>query len=72
MMIVHVSGREPMEQIRWPQNRGLKVYAETCPQYIALTADDLKGLNTDETGGKYVCAGPRRAITPAGKRSGAA
>jgi dihydropyrimidinase len=48
IMIVHVSGREAMEQIRWAQQRGLKVYGETCPQYISLTADDLKGLNMDE------------------------
>ena len=59
-MIVHVSGREPMEQIRWAQQRGLKVYGETCPQYIALTAEDLKGLNMDESGGKYVCSPPPR------------
>ena len=49
IMIVHVSGREAMEQIRWAQQRGLKVYGETCTQYIALTADDLKGLGMDET-----------------------
>ena len=60
MMVVHVSGREAMEQIRWAQQRGLKVYGETCPQYIALTADDLKGLNMDESGGKYVCSPPPR------------
>jgi len=60
IMIVHVSGREPMEQIRWAQQKGLKVYAETCPQYIALTADDMKGLNMDESGGKYVCSPPPR------------
>jgi dihydropyrimidinase len=60
MMVVHVSGRQPMEQIRWAQQRGLKVYAETCPQYIALTADDMKGLNMDESGGKYVCSPPPR------------
>ncbi|MBT9292945.1 dihydropyrimidinase [Prosthecodimorpha staleyi] len=60
IMIVHVSGREPMEQIRWAQQKGLKVYGETCPQYVALTADDLKGLNMDETGGKYVCSPPPR------------
>lgn len=60
IMVVHVSGREPMEQIRWAQQKGLKVYGETCPQYIALTADDLKGLNMDETGGKYVCSPPPR------------
>jgi dihydropyrimidinase len=44
IMIVHVSGREAMEQIRWAQQRGLKVYAETCPQYLTLTANDLQGL----------------------------
>jgi len=60
IMIVHVSGREAMEQIRWAQQRGLKVYGETCPQYIALTADDLKGLNMDESGSKYVCSPPPR------------
>ena len=60
IMIVHVSGREAMEQVRWAQQKGLKVLAETCPQYIALTADDLKGLNMDETGGKYVCSPPPR------------
>lgn len=60
IMIVHVSGREPMEQIRWAQQKGLKVYGETCPQYVALTADDLKGLNMDESGGKYVCSPPPR------------
>lgn len=58
MMIVHVSGREAMEQIRWAQQRGLKVYAETCPQYITLTAESLKGLNME--GAKYVCSPPPR------------
>lgn len=60
IMIVHVSGREAMEQLRWAQQKGLKVYGETCPQYVALTADDLKGLNMDESGGKYVCSPPPR------------
>lgn len=60
IMIVHVSGREAMEQIRWAKGRGLKVYAETCPQYISLTADDLKGANMDITGAKYVCSPPPR------------
>jgi dihydropyrimidinase len=60
MMIVHVSGREAMEQIRWAQSRGLKVYAETCPQYITLTAEDMQGLNMDMSGAKYVCSPPPR------------
>ncbi|WP_172329592.1 dihydropyrimidinase [Mangrovicoccus sp. HB161399] len=60
IVIVHVSGREPMEQIQWARRRGRPVFAETCPQYIALTRDDLKGLNMDFEGAKYVCSPPPR------------
>ncbi|WIY27402.1 dihydropyrimidinase [Parasedimentitalea psychrophila] len=60
IVIVHVSGRDPMEQIQWARKRGLKVFAETCPQYIALTKDDLQGLNMDFEGAKYVCSPPPR------------
>ena len=60
IMIVHVSGREPMEQIQWARTRGLKVFAETCPQYIALIAEDLRGLHMDFEGAKYVCSPPPR------------
>ncbi len=60
VVIVHVSGRDPMEQIQWARKRGMKVFAETCPQYIALTRDDLKGLNMDFEGAKYVCSPPPR------------
>lgn len=60
IMIVHVSGREAMEQIRWARSRGLRIMGETCTQYVSLTAEDLKGLNMDETGSKYVCSPPPR------------
>ena len=60
IMIVHVSGREAMEQIRWAQTRGLKIYAETCPQYITLTAEDLRADDGDMAGAKYVCSPPPR------------
>jgi dihydropyrimidinase len=60
IMIVHVSGREAMEQIRWAQGRGLKVYAETCPQYITLTAEHMRDLDMDMSGAKYVCSPPPR------------
>jgi dihydropyrimidinase len=60
IVIVHVSGREAMEQIQWARRRGLKVFAETCPQYLLLTKDDLKGLNMDFEGAKYVCSPPPR------------
>ena len=65
IMIVHVSGGEAVEQIRWARNKGLSIFAETCTQYISLTADDLKGLNMDESGSKYVCSPPPRDHAPA-------
>ncbi|SDR58869.1 dihydropyrimidinase [Rhizobiales bacterium GAS113] len=58
IMIVHVSNREAMEEIRRAQNRGLKVYGETCPQYLVLTERDMDGLNME--GAKYVCSPPPR------------
>lgn len=58
IMIVHVSNGEAIEQIRWAQGRGLKIYAETCPQYLTLTEKDLEGLNME--GARYVCSPPPR------------
>jgi len=58
ILIVHVSAREAMEQIRLAQDRGLKVYAETCPQYLFLTADDLDRPGFE--GAKYMCSPPPR------------
>lgn len=58
LMVVHVSNREAMEEIRRAQAKGLKILAETCPQYLVLTADDLDGLNME--GAKYVCSPPPR------------
>ena len=58
LMIVHVSNREAMEEIRRAQQKGLKIYGETCPQYLVLTANDLEGLNME--GAKYVCSPPPR------------
>ena len=70
-MIVHVSNGEAMEEIRRAQQRGLKVYGETCPQYLVLTEKDLEGLNME--GAKYVCspAAARRG-EPAGVLGGPA
>ncbi|HEY3074097.1 MAG TPA: dihydropyrimidinase [Burkholderiales bacterium] len=58
ILIVHVSGREAVEQIRWAQAHGLRIYAETCPQYLFLTADAL-GLEGFH-GAKCVCSPPPR------------
>ncbi len=59
ILIVHVSGREAVEQIRWARGQGLKVFAETCPQYLFLTADDL-GLDDSYHGARCVCSPPPR------------
>jgi dihydropyrimidinase len=58
VVIVHVSNGEAMEEIRRAQQRGLKVYGETCPQYLVLTEKDLEGLNME--GARYVCSPPPR------------
>jgi dihydropyrimidinase len=58
IVIVHVSNREAMEEIRRAQTRGLKIHGETCPQYLVLTEEDMQGLNME--GAKYVCSPPPR------------
>jgi dihydropyrimidinase len=70
ILIVHVSGREAIEQIRWAQARGLNILAETCPQYLYLTAADLAGDHYD-TKAQSASAARRRARRPIRKRSGA-
>jgi len=59
ILIVHVSGREAVEQIRWARAQGLQVYAETCPQYLFLTAADL-GIDDAYAGARCVCSPPPR------------
>ena len=58
IVIVHVSNREAMDEIARARRRGLKIYGETCPQYLVLTEKDLEGLNME--GAKYVCSPPPR------------
>lgn len=58
ILIVHVSGREAIDQIRWAQGRGMKIYAETCPQYMVLTEDDLSKPGFE--GAKCICSPPPR------------
>lgn len=59
ILIVHVSGREAVEQIRWGRAHGLPIYAETCPQYLFLTAADL-GIDDSYQGARCVCSPPPR------------
>lgn len=58
ILIVHVSTPAAAETIRAAQTRGLPIYAETCPQYVFLTRDDLARPGFE--GAKCVCAPPPR------------
>jgi dihydropyrimidinase len=41
--IPHVSSAEGLEVVRFLKGRGIRMYAETCPQYLGLTWEQLKG-----------------------------
>ncbi len=58
MLVVHVSGGEAMDQIAAARAKGLRIFGETCPQYLFLTAADLD-LEGFE-GAKHICSPPPR------------
>jgi dihydropyrimidinase len=57
ILIVHVSASDAIDVIRGAQTKGLKIYGETCPQYLFLTADDI-GMDLEGT--KFCCSPPPR------------
>src|SRR5258705_1193924 len=57
VLMVHVSAAEAIDVIRDAQTKGLKIYGETCPQYLFLTADDI---GMDLKGRKFCCSPPPR------------
>ncbi len=58
VLIVHVSSDEATKEIRAAQDAGLKIYGETCPQYLFLTIDDLDRAGME--GAKFCCSPPPR------------
>ena len=56
--IVHLSAREALRAVREGRDAGLPVYAETCPQYLYLSLDDLARPGFE--GAKFVCSPPLR------------
>jgi dihydropyrimidinase len=58
LYIVHLSCSEALEAVRGARDKGLPVYAETCPQYLFLSAAeyDREGFE----GAKYVMSPPLR------------
>jgi dihydropyrimidinase len=58
IMIFHVSTAEGAGIIAQARRRGVKVFAETCPQYLFLTAADLDKPGLE--GAKWMCSPPPR------------
>jgi dihydropyrimidinase len=45
ILLVHISSQIAARTIRDAQTRLLPIYAETCPQYLYLLSERLKGEN---------------------------
>jgi dihydropyrimidinase len=55
--IVHLSASDALQEVREARDRGAMAFAETCPQYLFLSLDDMgDGFN----GAKFVCSPPLR------------
>ncbi len=58
ILVYHVSTAEGAAVIRAARGRGAKVFAETCPQYLLMTKDDLDKPGVE--GAKWMCSPPPR------------
>jgi dihydropyrimidinase len=58
ILIVHVAGLEAVRVVHASQSLGLPILAESCPQYLFLSAEDLDLPGME--GAKYCCSPPPR------------
>jgi dihydropyrimidinase len=58
LYIVHLSASHALAAVAQARNAGQNVFAETCPQYLYLSLDDL--ARPDFEGAKYVASPPLR------------
>ena len=58
ILIAHVSAAGVVDEIRRARARGLPILAETCPQYLYLSSDDLDRPGLE--GARCVCTPPPR------------
>src|ERR1700691_4268598 len=56
--IVHLSCNDALEKVREARDRGLAAYAETCPQYLYLSLENMEVPGFE--GAKYVFTPPLR------------
>jgi dihydropyrimidinase len=58
LYIVHLSSTPALEAVVEARDAGQNVFAETCPQYLYLSQDDM--ARPDFEGAKFVCTPPLR------------
>lgn len=61
LYVVHLSSRSGHAEVLAANRRGSRVFAETCPQYLFLTAERLSG--EPATAASFMCAPPLRSDT---------
>jgi len=59
--IVHLSVIDALKAVREARDRGVPAFAETCPQYLFLSIEDL---GNGFEGAKFVCSPPLREKNP--------
>ena len=61
LYVVHLSAREALEEVLRARDKGQNVFAETCPQYLYRSIDDLARPGFDGfEGANFVCSTPLR------------
>lgn len=56
--IVHLSSGDALAKVRRARDRGLPIFAETCPQYLYLSAERYEDV--PDRAARYICAPPLR------------
>ena len=59
MYIVHLSSNDALQKVSEARDRGVMAYAETCPQYLLLSLEDMEKM-PDFEGAKVVFTPPLR------------
>ncbi|MCS6932888.1 MAG: dihydropyrimidinase [Acetobacteraceae bacterium] len=65
IQVFHVSCAEAAEEIARARARGVKVWGETCPQYLVLTAADMDRPGFE--GAKFMCSPSPRSVEEQGR-----
>ena len=60
ILVVHLSTKEAIEEVRRAQARGVPVLGETCPQYLVLSDADMDRPGFE--GAKFVFSPPARSL----------